>query len=65
MEEEKTVTASDLFHMKLHEIILVHQDPYYRIMRVSGGWLYNFYDTQADNYKPEWIFVPLNNEFLI
>lgn len=62
---EKKITASDLFNMNLHEIIEVYHDPYFRIMRVSGGWLYNFYDTEVDNYKPEWIFVPLNNEFLI
>jgi hypothetical protein len=44
--------------MKLHEIIDVHQEPYFRKMRVESGYMYNFYDTEKDEYKQEWTFVP-------
>ena len=44
--------------MKLHEIIDVHKEPYFRKMRVESGFMYNFYDTEKDEYKQEWIFVP-------
>jgi hypothetical protein len=44
--------------MKLHQIIEVHEPPYFRKMRVEGGFLYNFYNCQADEYLAEWEFVP-------
>jgi len=44
--------------MKLYEIIDVHQEPYFRKMRVESGYMYNFYDTEKDEYKQEWTFVP-------
>ena len=44
--------------MKLYEIIDVHQEPYFRKMRVESGFMYNFYDTEKDEYKQEWTFVP-------
>ena len=44
--------------MKLHKIIDVHQEPYFRKMRVESGFMYNFYDTEKDEYKQEWTFVP-------
>jgi hypothetical protein len=44
--------------MKLHEIQLVHDEPYFRKMKVENGFMYNFYDTNTDNYHTEWIFVP-------
>jgi hypothetical protein len=44
--------------MKLHEIIEVHQEPYFRKMRVEGGFMYNFYDVERDEYRQEWTFVP-------
>ncbi len=44
--------------MKLHEIIDVHQEPYFRKMRVESGYMYNFYDTEKDEYKQEWTFAP-------
>jgi len=53
--------ASTLKLMSLHQIIEVHQAPYFRIMKVVDGWLYNFYDVDADNYKAEWQFVPQLN----
>ena len=50
--------------MKLHEIIDVHQEPYFRKMRVESGFMYNFYDTIADKYKEEWIFVQESSEMI-
>jgi hypothetical protein len=44
--------------MKLHEIIEVHQYPYFRKMRVESGYMYNFYDIEKDDYRQEWVFVP-------
>lgn len=44
--------------MKLYEIIDVHQEPYFRKMRVESGFMYNFYDVEKDEYKQEWTFVP-------
>lgn len=44
--------------MKLHEIIEVHQEPYFRKMRVESGFMYNFYDEEKGDYKKEWSFVP-------
>lgn len=52
-----------IYDLKLHEIHEVHQPPYYRIMRVASGWLYNFYDTVADEYMSGWTFVPFDNAF--
>ena len=44
--------------MKLHEIIDVRKEPYFRKMRVESGFMYNFYDVEKDEYKQEWTFVP-------
>lgn len=44
--------------MELHEILEFHQPPYFRVMKVVNGWMYNFYDEITDNYMPTWIFVP-------
>lgn len=45
--------------MKLHEILDITEPPYFRVMKVPGGWLYNFYDDDKDNYQKErWTFVP-------
>jgi hypothetical protein len=48
--------------MKLHEIIEVHEAPYFRKMRVESGFMYNFYDTSKDEYKQEWTFVPYSSD---
>jgi hypothetical protein len=61
MSENEKVTESDLMNMKFHEIIEVHQVPYFRVMKVTTGWLYNFYDSVTDDYKTDWIFVPIRN----
>jgi len=58
MKEEFMSQVETLKNMKLHEIMEIHSEPYYRIMRVPSGWLYNFYDVVADNYLNGWIFIP-------
>jgi hypothetical protein len=32
------------------------------IMRVAGGWIYDCWDSEKDNFK-KGIFIPYNNEF--
>lgn len=61
MSTNKEPNESDLSAMQLHEIIEVHVPPYFRIMKVKSGWLYNFYDSDKDDYKNEWTFVPTRN----
>ncbi len=43
--------------MKIHKIKAIHEEPYFRKMKVESGYLYNFYDTEKDEYQKEWIFV--------
>lgn len=63
-DPEQAISAESLFNMALHDIVQIHHYPYFRVMRVSGGWMYNYYDQHLDDYKNDWVFVPLNNEFL-
>ena len=49
---------------KLYEITAVHEEPYFRKMRVETGYMYNFYDCEKDQYNAEWIFVPDSEERL-
>jgi len=63
-KEQKNEEQRDpIYEMKLHEIIEIYEPPYYRIMRVASGWLYDFYDAVPDNYQNKWIFVPFDNSF--
>jgi endonuclease YncB( thermonuclease family) len=48
--------------MKLHELIEISQYPCFRKMKVESGYMYNFYDTEKDEYKQEWTFVPEASE---
>jgi len=57
---EGNITESDLRNMRLHEIIVINQVPYFRVMRVSNGWLYNFYDVSKDDYFTVWNYVPIH-----
>jgi len=50
--------------MKLHEIIEVHDKPYFRKMRVESGFMYNFWDVEKDDYQQEWTFVPYSSELV-
>lgn len=58
------ISCAELFSMQLHEIIEVYHKPYFRIMRVAGGWMYNFYDTKNDEYFGEWTYVPKDNDLM-
>lgn len=52
-----TPEAKSVYTLKLHEIMEVTEPPYFRVMRVPTGWLYNFYDGEKDGYGSDWIFV--------
>ena len=53
-------TQMKMDNLSLHEILEITEPPYFRIMKVYSGWLYNFYDTSEDAYRPDWVFVPHN-----
>jgi exoribonuclease II len=48
---------------ELYEVTEIHNAPYFRKMRVEGGFMYNFYDCKADEYYADWMFVPMHDEF--
>ena len=52
---EKTI-----YDLKLHESIVTNFG--ICIMRVAGGWIYDCWDIEKDEFKAG-IFVPYNNEF--
>jgi len=58
-----------IYSMKLHEVIALTPTSvngtavsYFSVMRVAGGWIYQTWDTEKQDYVRE-TFVPLNNEF--
>ena len=59
-----------IYSMKLHEVIALTPTSiegtavsYFSIMRVSGGWIYQTWHTEIQEYIRE-TFVPFNNEFM-
>ena len=44
--------------MKLHEITEIHEKPYFRKMRVESGFMYDFWNSEKDDYNDDWTFVP-------
>ena len=59
-----------IYSMKLHEVIALTPTSiegtavsYFSIMRVAGGWIYQTWDTEKQDYIRE-TFVPFNNEFM-
>tara|TARA_R110000772_G_scaffold247858_1_gene361797 strand:+ start:549 stop:701 length:153 start_codon:yes stop_codon:yes gene_type:complete len=46
--------------MKIHETEEVTYPPYFRRMKVESGYLYNFWDSDNDDYSKDWVFVPVN-----
>lgn len=50
-----------IYTLKLHESLVT--DFGINIMRVSGGWIYDCWDLEKDQFKTG-VFVPLDNEFL-
>jgi hypothetical protein len=55
-EEDKSI-----YDLKLHECLIIKRDysMTYRIVRVPGGWIYKYVETDQH------IFVPFDNEFQI
>ena len=55
LDETTKKEQKSIYDLKLHESInLPHS---MKVIRVAGGWIYNFYMTG------QVIFVPYNNEF--
>jgi hypothetical protein len=59
-----------IYSMKLHDVIALTPTSiegtavsYFSIMRVAGGWIYQTWDTEKQEYIRE-TFVPFNNEFM-
>jgi hypothetical protein len=53
---------NDLYEMELHDKISL--DTYDVILRVPGGWIYQFYTEREDGgWNPTSQFVPFDNEF--
>ena len=51
-----------IYNLELHESIMTNFG--ICIMRVAGGWIYDCWNTEKDEFKTG-IFVPYNNEFQI
>ncbi len=49
-----------IYKLELHETTITFFG--ICIMRVPGGWIYDCWDTERDEFK-KGIFVPFNNEF--
>lgn len=49
-----------IYNLKLHE---EHQNDGLGVLRVPGGWIYRFWDYVKEDYYPNSIFVPYNQEF--
>lgn len=58
--DERYKTKRDLYRMKLHEHIELHES--LRVMRVPNGWIYSFYRLDCNTMSST--FVPYDNEFL-
>ena len=56
MEDE----SNKLYSLKLHETYLTFFGIV--IMRVPGGWIYDCWDVEKDQFK-QGVFVEFNNEF--
>jgi hypothetical protein len=59
-----------IYSMKLHEVIALTPTSiegtavsYYSVMRVAGGWIYQVWDTEKQDYVRE-TFVPFNNDMM-
>ncbi len=63
MEKEKTI-----YDLELHESMDVESlgkdaTTYFQVMRVPGGRIYTYWNTQTQSYDNRGIFVPFNNRF--
>lgn len=51
--------CGDIYKMELHEVL--HSEGM-NIMRVAGGWIYDF--VAYNGFPASTIFIPYNNEFM-
>ena len=51
-----------IYDLNLHEITVLESSM--SVMRVPGGWLYDCWDIEKDDFKTG-VFVPFNNEFIM
>lgn len=58
MEVQKNFKVKEIYSMNLHDFLEIADKPYFRVLRVQSGWLYNFYNEGLDAYNEEWVFVP-------
>ena len=67
--DDITPTRTSIYSMKLHEVMTITPTSkcaatfYFSVMRVPGGWIYQVWDGEKQEYIRE-IFVPFNNEFM-
>lgn len=52
--------SKKLYELKLHETYTTFFG--ICVMRIPGGWLYDCWDFNSDNYK-QGTFIPFDNEF--
>lgn len=48
-----------LYNLELHESLNL---PFVLVLRVPGGWIYDYWDVQTDAFK-QGTFVPYSDEF--
>ena len=49
-----------IYDLELHEMLETNN---MGIMRVPGGWIYQTWNPVKQEYDPNGVFVPFNNEF--
>lgn len=55
-------TDKTIYDLELHESLNLPIDM--SATRVPGGWIYRFWDYQKQDYYPNAIFIPFDNEFM-
>jgi hypothetical protein len=63
MAPETTPIIPAIYDMQLHQVIKFYKEPYFRVMRVASGWLYNFWNAETGDYETAWVFVPFSATF--
>ena len=63
--------TKDIYSMNLHSVITLTPTSiggvavsYFSVMRVAGGWIYQIWNEEKQDYIRE-VFVPFNNEFTL
>lgn len=55
------ITNKSIYDLKLHEELKLSNDMY--VLRVPGGWIYDFWDVTKDQAKIG-VFVPFSMEII-